>query len=275
MKTPRIDSQDTKLLFKGELEVLALYEEKCVPDKVVDYFYDKSRNTISIHYVISGKGIIYIDGKAHVIEKHQSFYVPPFIEVKYVADTLRPWHYIWIEIKGDFALRIANHLGFSKENPIITPYSHEAMGIFYKMLELKLSHRMHDLVYISELFLLVKALKNEEQDRNELIHKHIEDAMTYIHNNFMNNILLDDIAQNVSLNPRYFSKIFKQEIGVTPIQYLRDLRVKKAENFLIKTNLSMIEIAERTGFNDPLYFSKVFTMYHQISPKNYRKRYLK
>lgn len=262
---------NTSILFNNQLSVVAVYEEKCVPGKVVNYFYDKARDSISIHYVLAGKGIIYLSGRSHVIEKRQSFYVPPYEVVKYIADLANPWHYVWIEIKGKLAESIASYIGYSKHHPVISLFSNEVQSIFFTMLERKLTHEMDDLEFMSDLFLLIKALRNDHEPISGLRSKHLQDAFTYIHNNYMNNISLEDIAKNVGLNAKYLTRVFNTEVSTTPIKYLRDLRIKEAEKLLRETKFSIKEIATRTGFLDPLYFSKAFRQYHNVSPKEYRR----
>jgi len=271
MKTIENILSKSEQIFKNQLKILAIYEEKCVGAKVVNYGYDKSRNAVSIHFVLSGKGTLYIKGKEFIVDRRQSFFVPAFEEVKYISDIKDPWHYVWIEIKGEYALRIAKYIGFSLDNPVITPQSSDIQTIFFTMLHRKLTHDMDNLEFYSDLFLLIKALKDVKTNTQSLIDNHIQDALTYIHNNYMNNIALADIARNASLNGRYLSKIFQDEMGETPIRYLNNLRLRKAKALLEKTTLSIGEIATLTGFLDPLYFSKVFRANYKISPRAFRK----
>ena len=84
--------------------------------------------------------------------------------------------------------------------------------------------------------------------------------------------LLDQIAQNMYLSPVYISKIFKEEMGESPINYLIKIRREKASLMLLESDmLSIKEIADQVGYDDVYYFSKLFKKYYGSSPLYYRK----
>ena len=68
----------------------------------------------------------------------------------------------------------------------------------------------------------------------------------------------------------YYRKIFKEETGVTPVEYLLDIRIEKAKDLLLH-NFAVNEVANKVGFPDPYYFSKVFKKKTGISPKDYKR----
>jgi two-component system response regulator YesN len=118
---------------------------------------------------------------------------------------------------------------------------------------------------------------DEYRDINEYTKKRnarpVRQAISYIENNFGSHISLDLIAKEVGLSPVYFSSIFKKETGVNLSDYLSDYRIKKAKEFLKKSNMNINEIAYNTGFQDPKYFSKLFKKAVGISPIEYRHIY--
>ena len=85
---------------------------------------------------------------------------------------------------------------------------------------------------------------------------------------------MDQIAQNMYLSSVYISKIFKEETGESPINYLISLRLEKAKDHLIASeSISIKEIAHSVGYDDVYHFSKLFKKYYGLSPLNYRKHY--
>jgi len=96
-------------------------------------------------------------------------------------------------------------------------------------------------------------------------------AMSYIRRHFSEKVSLEDVAYEVSLSPTYFSRLFKEEAGQSFKVYLNDLRVGEAKNLLRETDLPLIEIASRVGFEDQSYFSRVFRNVVGISPGRYRR----
>lgn len=86
-----------------------------------------------------------------------------------------------------------------------------------------------------------------------------------------------DLEQDIRKMPfhyDYLRKLFKKEVGITPLQYMTNMRMKKAESMLAAmwTNeYSVAEIADMCGFGDALYFSRVFKKYFECSPSQYVK----
>ena len=84
---------------------------------------------------------------------------------------------------------------------------------------------------------------------------------------------MEQLAHNMYLSPVYISKIFKEETGESPINYLIKIRLEKAKDILLKdVNSSIKNIANQVGYEDAYHFSKLFKKYYGISPLHYRKR---
>lgn len=98
-------------------------------------------------------------------------------------------------------------------------------------------------------------------------------AKQYVAEHYMEPVGLEEVANAVHLNPSYFSTAFKKEVGMNFIDYLISCRLDAAKNLLKTTNDSMSAIAERIGYTDTKYFSKLFTKIVGIKPSEYRKLY--
>ena len=100
----------------------------------------------------------------------------------------------------------------------------------------------------------------------------VEKIVDYLEDHYTEKISLDQIAQNMYLSPFYISRIFKSEVGDTPINYLINLRMEKARQLLQeKPNCSVQEIALQVGYDDAYHFSKLFKKHFGQSPSQYRK----
>ena len=96
-------------------------------------------------------------------------------------------------------------------------------------------------------------------------------VMEYIEENYKEKIYIDDLAEKLMVSPDYFTKMFKDSIGKTPIEYINGLRVNEAMRRLAETDDSMSDIADAIGFCNPNYFHKIFKQYMDASPLVYRK----
>ena len=77
----------------------------------------------------------------------------------------------------------------------------------------------------------------------------------------------------VYLNTKYISDLFKKEYSITITDYIAKKRMEEAQQLLIDTDFSIIEVSDQVGYHDAKYFSKLFKRYHGISPAQYRKLY--
>jgi two-component system, response regulator YesN len=96
-------------------------------------------------------------------------------------------------------------------------------------------------------------------------------AKKYIEKNYQSQILVEDVAREVSISPSYFKHLFKQESGFTFSDYLTKVRIRKAKELLLNSDLNITEIAFETGYQNSNYFSIVFKNLEGISPSEYRK----
>lgn len=110
-------------------------------------------------------------------------------------------------------------------------------------------------------------LNNERDTYTEDIVKSI---LQYLQNNYEKEINFTQIASDYNFSASYLTKIFKENTGISPIKYLIDYRIKIAKTLLMDTNLTVKEIAEKTGFVDQFYFSKCFKNYCGITPSQYK-----
>ncbi len=91
---------------------------------------------------------------------------------------------------------------------------------------------------------------------------------------YQENLALDEIAERVHLSSSYLSKIFKEETGMTVIEYLTQIRIKKGKDLLSKDKFSLNEIASRIGFYDASYFSRVFKKKEGKTPGQFKREVL-
>lgn len=100
----------------------------------------------------------------------------------------------------------------------------------------------------------------------------VDKIVTYFEEHYSEKISLDQIAENLYLSPFYISKIFKSEIGDTPIHYLINIRLEKAKSLLETDKESSIqEIAAMVGYDDAYHFSKLFKKRYGMAPSQIRK----
>ena len=89
-----------------------------------------------------------------------------------------------------------------------------------------------------------------------------------------NKITVAELAELYNMSEGHFIRQFKFYTGHTPLEYRAMKRVENAKSLLSGTDMSVTDISESLGFDDPLYFSRVFKNNTGISPREYRKKYV-
>lgn len=97
----------------------------------------------------------------------------------------------------------------------------------------------------------------------------LDQLIIQLNTHYMDTWDIASMAQFCSISPDYFSHLFKQSTGCTPIQFLTNLRIEKAKEFLLTEDLSVSEVAALVGYKDSMYFSKVFKKVTGSSPKSF------
>ncbi len=144
----------------------------------------------------------------------------------------------------------------------------------------KLSYNIHNInsketnaILINQLLFLILSdvcytIHNEASTNPES--KILTETCKYIQENFHRPISIKELANNVSLSPSYFLKMFKKNANTTPTEYIISIRLSNAKQLLSESNLTIAQIAEACGFNDASYFSYYFRRCFGIKPSEYR-----
>ena len=99
-----------------------------------------------------------------------------------------------------------------------------------------------------------------------------DEVKFFLDTNYAEKIKLRDVAKSFGVHPNYLTRIFHEKYGVSPKQYIMELKLKKARRLLTTTELSISVIANSLGFDDQLAFSKIFKKECEVSPTEYRKQ---
>lgn len=100
----------------------------------------------------------------------------------------------------------------------------------------------------------------------------IDMVIEYMDWRYKEDITLDTLAQLVHLNPSYLIRMFKRQRGITPFEYLRDLRLKAAVSYLSGSDMPIKKIVEQTKFHSVHYFGRIFKKTYGLSPAEWRKQ---
>lgn len=95
----------------------------------------------------------------------------------------------------------------------------------------------------------------------------------YLMNNYMNDIVLSEVAKMVNMNTSSFCRFFKAQQGKTFTQYVKDVRIDFAQQLLVNTNLTSNQVGYECGYSSVSYFNQCFKSITGMSPLQYRENY--
>ena len=260
---------------------LRLYQygwEQCAPLHSYGPFV---RNHFLFHYVISGRGQLDSagqDGASRLYElmPNQGFMICPGQVNTYRADENDPWKYVWLEFDGLRAAEYVDNAGLGLSQPIYHPLS-EAQGEAVRdtMLYITDHNQASALHLVGHLCLFLDELIRSSATRRELRGGqlrdfYIQEAINYMEHNYRRELTVEELADVCKLNRSYFSKIFKENMGCPPQEFLIRLRLSKAADWLKGSVKPIGEIAALCGYPNQLHFSRAFRKRYGISPREWR-----
>ena len=253
-------------------------KEKCDP---WHHYGPTLTHNYLFHYILSGRGSFLENEKHEAIqlEPGQGFLMPPNTVCSYTADQDDPWTYCWIEFNGLKAANFMRQAGLNANNLIFTPHKPMIISSIKDTLETIIrNHSQHESFLIAQLYLLVDHLirfsKHSPQQRPNEIHSfYIREAIHYIQDHYMDNPSVDQLADICHLNRNYFTRLFKQELHMTPSQFILTYRINQSCELLASTNRSIRDIAEQIGYSNQFNFSSAFKRVKGMTPMEWRRRY--
>ena len=234
------------------------------------------RNHYLFHYVISGKGKLFANEEVYDIGPRQGFLIVPGQITTYRADEQEPWEYTWLEFDGLRAHESIQAAGISGAKPVYTAAGREAGQRLQDEMLYIVNHGDADPIHlIGHGFLFLEQLAACSATRRYFGERRLRDfymreALSFIDQNYQNDISIEDIAAVCGLNRSYFGKIFRDTVGESPQEYLLHYRMARAAQLLKETKQPIGEIAPQVGYANQLHFSRAFKNVHGVSPREYR-----
>lgn len=229
-----------------------------------------------IHYVLEGKGEYQVEQNVYKLSAGQGFLIEPNRQTLYKADTDTPWSYIWIGFSGREADKIINSLGLSSQMPIFRCNEPEILqDCIFKMLYHERSTLKDSYYLISMFFLFLSTIASSNRDMYPISenNSYAEHAIQYIRNHIAEPIQVEAVARYVGLNRTYFCKVFKEQTGFSPLKYIQNFRLTKAQHLLESSLLSVETIAYSCGYQCPESLIRIFHRKYGVSPAAYRKHF--
>lgn len=251
--------------------------QQCKPNYTYNH---KIPNEYHLHFVLSGTGTLSVNNITYSINKDDIFLIPKDYPIDYSADSQNPWEYMWVTFDGEQAAVYLEYAGFSESQHVIssaipTAYYYPSIKEILDLNKLTYANEIKRVGLLYEILSTLIEAQNSTKISNSYDYSnktYIEHALEFISANY-NKITVSDVANYIGINRCYLSTIFKEELNLSPQEYLINFRLNKADEMLIQTNLSVKEIANKIGYENSSSFSKIFKKTYGESPTVYRLKH--
>ncbi|WP_075590831.1 AraC family transcriptional regulator [Labilibacter marinus] len=225
----------------------------------------------------NGRGWIELNGSHYTLKENQYFIIPKNTIHKYASENQEPWTIYWIHFAGTEDIRFKEIYGkvhnlsdsqFARHEDRIQMFDEllivleeDTSVASVEYASILLTHLLGTLKYVSQF------RKIKEVNQKDEIYRSID----FMKNNLNKKIALNELAKISGLSVSHYCLRFKKQTSKAPMDYLIMLKIQRACHLLIFSTHKIKGIAEELGYDDPYYFSRLFSNYIGKSPRQYRK----
>lgn len=235
-----------------------------------------AHNYTELFYIIGGDGQFLVDDEQFPVQSHQLVIVNPGIIHTELSYEAHPLEYIVLGIEGLEIVIPGSNEGrycsytFSDTNEVLKCMQ----SILQEMQDRQPNHETVCRAYMDVM--VVQLMRNAKisMTRNSTVpasNRQCASVRHFIEHHYKEKLSLDVLAEAANLNKYYLAHAFKEEYGVSPINYMIDCRIRESKRLLAETDLSLTQIANILGFSSASYFSQSFRKSEGISPIEFRK----
>ncbi len=284
---------ENTIVFRREIEILKVSESRIEKsrDMKVRHFHD----SIELYILTEGTRYFFVDRTIHVINGGTAILIPPgqIHKTSTYGDDPRHRRFLLQYARegterillsafsltfDDFCRKYTGPVSFRPEKwaALLTAMENLKQEFggenpYLPMVKL----RAHELLFLfTEEFDYLQSLKKETRENEPLasdVPASIQRVIEYLNDHYMDDILLDDLARRFFISRAYLTRNFRQMTGVTIVQYLTVVRIRRACQLLRETDEPITEIARQCGFSNTTYFENVFRRLRGMTPGRYRR----
>ena len=246
---------------------------------VIETPHPEGRNDYQLLYIAAGKGEFYFKGSKEptiATKGNMILFRPgePQVYYYYAVDKTEVY---WVHFTG---WKVEEYLERYElphdENVFYTGVSPDYPWIYNQMIrELQLQRVNHEdmiSLYMHHIFITInRYIKERRETKNDTIND-IERAAHYFKDNYNKQISIEQYALEHLMSVNWFIHSFKSVMKMSPMQYIISLRIAMAKGYLENSTKNIAEISNEVGYENALYFSRLFRKYTGMTPTEYRKK---
>lgn len=238
------------------------------------HVFPGKRSHYILHVVRKGKGFFCVENRLFHLSAGDVFLIVPDVDIYYEADTADPWKYYWVNFNGAEMPLLLSHTALSLATPVVHIDNTDALcRCVLNIYQARGEEAHNEADRIGYLYLLFgELMRSTPTSVSKAVLPYLNKALDYIQQHYRCPLHADEIAIQVGLSRSQLYRLFVENLGMSVNRYLTQYRISEACKLLRQSAASVNEIAVSVGFNDPLYFSRVFHDLKHLSPSAYRRQ---
>lgn len=240
--------------------------------RITPYYY--------LLFVLDGQGTFHQNNRTFPLRPNDLFCLFPQVPHEYYTEPKQPLHKMILAFDGRLALQLLERIGFTPDTPHIsgamTPELVQLMWDFIDLVSAP-DRRNTDLARLSlfqQIFDRLSAHAPAAPSEAGAASSWMQKGLEYIQIHYAESITVERVAEYAGVDRTHFSKQFSKTIGLSPMQYIQQLKMNEAKLLLEQTAYTLTEIAQSVGYPDLFSFSKAFKKKVGMPPNSYRAHIL-
>lgn len=237
----------------------------------------RGRVDFQLLYIASGKAHFHFGNEEKIVHAGHMVLYRPKEPQKYEYYGEEQTEVYWVHFTGNNVTNLLRSYGLTDDKKIFYCGSGlEYQTLFRAMIdELQMCREHYPEMlemYLRQIFIkLQRYFESSTKTDNSHAAEEINKAISYFNEHYNTQINIDTYAEKHHVSTSWFIRNFKLYTSFTPMQYILSKRIYNAEVLLQNTQYNITEIAQIVGYDNPLYFSRIFKKQKGISPSEYRK----
>ena len=229
-------------------------------------------------YVASGKAHFYIKGQEIIVTAGNMVLFQPKQEMHYEYFGKDKPEVYWVHFTGSQVRGILKRHEVPLDNNVFYAGNSPTYAFLFKEMitELQTCRVGYESLlsmYLEQIFVLIH---RSRLDKTPVVSSHLQEEMgiarRYFQEHYNEDINIEEYALSRNMSVSYFLKKFKEVTTKSPMQYILAIRINNAVSLLESTDYNVTEISTIIGYDNPLYFSRIFKKQKGVSPSDYRKQ---
>lgn len=236
----------------------------------------RGRRDFQLLYIASGKAHFYFGDKEEIVTAGHMVLYRPKEPQKYSYYGVDQTEVYWVHFTGGNVTNILRSYGITDDKKVFhcgscLEYKEIFRNMIYELQMCKENYAQMLEMNLRQLFIMLQRyfITSLKTDNTRVVTE-IDKATMYFNEHYSEDISIDEYAENNHVSISWFIRNFKQYTGTTPMQYILSKRMYNAEILLQNSSYNVTEVARIVGYDNPLYFSRIFKKAKGLSPSEYR-----